>query len=62
MSLTILVPEDRKKLIQGIQALKWQIENETDLKSKEIFTETLKLYEIKLVEIDYFLERNGVVS
>lgn len=53
MSLTILVPDDKKKLIQGIQALKWQIENETDLKSKEIFAETLKLYEMKLNETNY---------
>ena len=52
MGLTIIVPNDKKKLVQGIQALKWQIENETDLKSKEIFAETLKLYEIKLAEID----------
>lgn len=53
MSLTILVPNDKKKLIQSIQALKWQIENENDLKSKEIFTETLKLYEMKLNETNY---------
>lgn len=51
MSLTILVPDDKKKLIQGIQALKWQLENETDLKSLEIFKETLELYQSRLSEI-----------
>lgn len=51
MSLTILVPDDKKKLIQGIQALKWQIEQETDEKSKEIFIKTLELYQSRLSEI-----------
>ena len=51
MSLAILVPDYKKKLIQGIQALKWQIENETDLKSREIFEKTLELYQSRLSEM-----------
>lgn len=52
MGLAIIVPNDKKKLIQGIQALKWQIEHETDSKSKDIFEQTLKLYEMRLSEFD----------
>lgn len=51
MSLTILIPDDKKKLIKGIQALKWKLENETDLKSREIFEKTLELYQSRLSEM-----------
>lgn len=48
MSFEILVPNNAKKLIQGIESLKWQIEQETDGKSREIFIKTLELYEKQL--------------
>ena len=51
MGFSIVVPDNKDKLVRGIEALKWQIENETDLKSKDIFEQTLKLYEEKLLEL-----------
>lgn len=51
MSFEILVPNNTNKLIQGIESLKWQIEQETDEKSKEIFIKTLELYQSRLSEI-----------
>ena len=48
MSFEILVPNNAKKLIRGIESLKWQIEQEADEKSKEIFIKTLELYEKQL--------------
>lgn len=48
MYFEILVPNNTNKLIQGIESLKWQIEQETDEKSKEIFIETLEFYEKQL--------------
>ena len=50
MGFSIVVPNNKDKLVLGIEALKWQIENETDQKSKDIFEQTLKLYEEKLLE------------
>lgn len=50
MGFSIVVPNNKDKLVLGIEALKWQIENETDPKSKDIFEQTLKLYEEKLLE------------
>ena len=51
MGFSIVVPDNKDKLVRGIEALKWQIENETDPKSKDIFEQTLKLYEEKLLEL-----------
>lgn len=51
MGFSIVVPDNKDKLARGIDALKWQIENETDLKSKDIFKQTLKLYEAKLLKL-----------
>ena len=51
MGFSIVVPDDKDKLVRGIEALKWQIENETDPKSKDIFEQTLKLYEEKLLKL-----------
>lgn len=51
MGFSIVVPDNKDKLVQGIESLKWQIENETDLKSKDIFEQTLKLYEEKLLKL-----------
>lgn len=51
MSFEILVPNNTNKLIRGIESLKWQIEQETDEKSKEIFIKTLELYQSRLSEI-----------
>ena len=51
MYFEILVPNNTNKLIQGIESLKWQIEQETDEKSKEIFIKILELYEKKLNEL-----------
>lgn len=51
MGFSIVVPENKDKLVRGIEALKWQIENETDSKSKDIFEQTLKLYEAKLLKL-----------
>lgn len=51
MGFSIVVPDNKNKLVRGIEALKWQIENETDPKSKDIFEQTLKLYEEKLLEL-----------
>lgn len=51
MEFSIVVPENKDKLVRGIEALKWQIENETDPKSKDIFEQTLKLYEAKLLKL-----------
>ena len=50
MGFSIVVPDNKDKLVRGIESLKWQIENETDPKSKDIFEQTLKLYEEKLLE------------
>ena len=47
-----MVPDNKDKLVRGIESLKWQIENETDPKSKDIFEQTLKLYEAKLIELE----------
>ena len=52
MGFSIVVPDNKDKLVRGIEALKWQIENETDPKSKDIFEQTLKHYEAKLLELD----------
>lgn len=52
MGFSIVVPNDKDKLVHGIEALKWQIENETDPKSKDIFEQTLKLYETKLLKLE----------
>lgn len=52
MGFSIVVPDNKDKLVRGIEALKWQIENETDPKSKEIFEQTLKHYEAKLLELE----------
>lgn len=51
MGFSIVVPDNKDKLVRGIEALKWQIENETDPKSKDIFEQTLKLYEEKLLKL-----------
>lgn len=51
MGFSIVVPDNKDKLVRGIESLKWQIENETDPKSKDIFEQTLKLYEEKLLEL-----------
>lgn len=51
MGFSIVVPENKDKLVRGIESLKWQIENETDPKSKDIFEQTLKLYEAKLLKL-----------
>lgn len=51
MYFEILVPNNTNKLIRGIESLKWQIEQETDEKSKEIFIKTLELYQSRLSEI-----------
>lgn len=51
MGFSIVVPDNKDKLVRGIEALKWQIENETDPKSKDIFGQTLKLYEEKLLKL-----------
>ena len=51
MGFSIIVPDNKDKLVRGIEALKWQIENETDPKSKDIFERTLKLYEAKLLKL-----------
>ena len=51
MGFSVVVPDDKDKLVRGIEALKWQIENETDPKSKDIFKQTLKLYEEKLLKL-----------
>ena len=51
MGFSIVVPENKDKLVRGIEALKWQIENEADPKSKDIFEQTLKLYEAKLLKL-----------
>ena len=51
MSFEILVPNNANKLIQGIESLKWQIEQEIDEKSKDIFIKTLELYQSRLSEI-----------
>ena len=51
MGFSIVVPNDKDKLVRGIEVLKWQIENETDPKSKDIFEQTLKLYEAKLLKL-----------
>ena len=51
MGFSIVVPDNKDKLVRGREALKWQIENETDPKSKDIFEQTLKLYEEKLLEL-----------
>ena len=51
MGVSIVVPDNKDKLVRGIESLKWQIENETDPKSKDIFEQTLKLYEEKLLEL-----------
>ena len=51
MGFSIVVPDDKDKLVRGIEALKWQIKNETDPKSKDIFEQTLKLYEEKLLKL-----------
>ena len=51
MSFEILVPNNTNKLIQGIESLKWQIEQEIDEKSKDIFIKTLELYQSRLSEI-----------
>lgn len=52
MGFSIVVPDNKDKLVRGIEALKWQIENETDPKSKDIFEQTLKLYEEKLLKLE----------
>ena len=52
MGISIVVPENKDKLVRGIEALKWQIENETDPKNKDIFKQTLKLYEAKLIKLE----------
>lgn len=46
--LKIIVPDNKEILKRDIYALKNQIENEKDEKSKQIFIETLKEYEKKL--------------
>ena len=51
MGFIIVVPDNKDKLVRGIESLKWQIENETDSKSKDIFEQTLKLYEAKLLKL-----------
>ena len=51
MGFSIVVPDNKDKLVRVIESLKWQIENETDPKSKDIFEQTLKLYEEKLLEL-----------
>ena len=52
MGFIIVVPDNKDKLVRGIESLKWQIENETDPKSKDIFEQTLKLYEAKLLKLE----------
>ena len=51
MGFSIVVPDNKDKLVRGIESLKWQIENETDPKSKDIFKQTLKLYKAKLLKL-----------
>ena len=41
MGFSIVVPDNKDKLVRGIEALKWQIENETDPKSKDIFEQKI---------------------
>ena len=51
MGFSIVVPDNKDKLVRGIESLKWQIENATDPKSNDIFEQTLKLYEAKLLKL-----------
>lgn len=46
--IEIEIPKDRDKVKKQIQALEWQIEQDTNEKDKEIHTKTLKALKLAL--------------
>lgn len=46
--LTAVIPKDKKKLKQEIEALEYLLQQECDEKSKEIYQQTLRQYKTAL--------------